>query len=85
MTLISQVKFSQNVLYHMKDDFFVENSKSQNNYISWVFTEMVRNDPVQKFTYALFLILCSHLNDPQLCFVFCLVIVVRESIFVLNS
>ncbi len=34
MTLLSQykdlkVKFSQNVLYHMKNDFLVENSKSQ--------------------------------------------------------
>ncbi len=35
-----KVKFSQNVLYHMKDDFFfVENSKSQNNDFSWVFRE----------------------------------------------
>ncbi len=27
----------------MKDDFFVENSKSQKNYFSWVFTEKVTN------------------------------------------
>ncbi len=33
MTLLNikdiKVTFSQNVLYHTKDDFFVENSKSQ--------------------------------------------------------
>ncbi len=51
MTLLSQysvlkeikVNFSQNVIYHMKDDFFVvvENSKSKKNDFSWVFTERV--------------------------------------------
>ncbi len=84
MTLLSQVKFSQNVLYHMKDDFLLKTANHKTITLAG-FSQRVRNDPVQKFTYALFLILCSHLNDPQLCFVFCLVIVVRESIFVLNS
>ncbi len=32
--------------------------------ISWIY----KNDPVQKFTYTWFLILCCYLNDPQLCF-----------------
>ncbi len=27
-------------------------------------------DPVQKFIYTLFVILCCYLNDPQLCFLF---------------
>ncbi len=46
MTLLSQYErykgyILQNVLYHMKDDFFVEKSKSQKNAFSWVLTERV--------------------------------------------
>ncbi len=45
MTLVNnkyiKVPFSQNVLYHMKNNFLVENSKSPKNYFSWVFTERV--------------------------------------------
>ncbi len=47
----------------------------QEKNISWIY----KNDPVQKFTPPWFLILCCSLNDPQLC-VFCLVIVVHESL-----
>ncbi len=43
MTLVNnkyiKVPVSQNVLYHMKNNFLVENSKSPKNYFSWVFTE----------------------------------------------
>ncbi len=39
-------------------------STRENN--SWIY----KNDPVQKFTYTWFLILCCYLNDPQLCFSF---------------
>ncbi len=34
-----KVKFSQNGLYLMKNDFFVENRKSQKNDFSWVFRD----------------------------------------------
>ncbi len=46
MTLVNikdiKVTFSQNVLYQIMI-FFVENSKSQKNDFSWVFTERVTN------------------------------------------
>ncbi len=48
--------------------------------LTWIkYSISHKNDPVQKFTYTWFLILCCYLNDPQLCF-FCLVIVVLESL-----
>ncbi len=36
-----KVTFSQNVPWHMKEDFFVENSKLQKNDFSWVLIERV--------------------------------------------
>ncbi len=38
-----KVTFLQTILHNMKDDFFVENSKSQKNDFSWVFTERAQN------------------------------------------
>ncbi len=45
---------------------------------SWIY----KNDPVQKFIYAEFLILCCCLNDPQLffCLFVCLVFFVHGSL-----
>ncbi len=60
-----------NKIFHMKDVYM--QSTRENN--SWIY----KNDPVQKFTYTWFLILCCYLNDSELCF-FCLVIVVHESL-----
>ncbi len=45
------VQFAQNVFYHMKDDFFVENSKSQKNYFSWVTYIIFISERLQKRNY----------------------------------
>ncbi len=66
MTILSQYKdikvtFSQNVLYHMKDDL----SKSHKNDLSWVFSERVTH------THTI-IILASILQDPFQVFIYLL-------------
>ncbi len=53
-----------NKTFHIKDAYIQSTREN-----SWIY----KNYPVQKFTYAWFLILCCYLNDPQLFFLFCFV------------
>ncbi len=51
-----KVKFSQNFLYHMKDDLFCIKKANKKNDFSWVFTERVTN------YWSTFDIICINVN-----------------------